>query len=232
MLLQASGGDGIFGNGNSSADRFIDLSGKLVVRPDDPSPDDPPGAMRVWCLANDVYRIHLLGSGANVLRDPQGARARRREHAQRRSEQPAAGVALGRRLPGRQLLPELHREQRVGPGRLRARFVLATTSDTNARDFITSNNLPSFTGRITVTTPAINPIQGQTVILDISTKGDGVFDRQNAGTALTDALGNFVVTVGVDGASTGLVTNTAPLPDSSYTRGARRDPQVVRQLLH
>ena len=39
------------------------------------------------------------------------------------------------------------------------------------------------------------------------------FIRPNAGTGLTDASGNFSVTVGTDAANTGLVTNTDPLPD-------------------
>ena len=44
--------------------------------------------------------------------------------------------------------------------------------------------------------------------------------RPNAGTSLTDANGNFVVTVGVDGAGTGDVTNTNPLLDSPYSVGS------------
>src|SRR5205085_766650 len=40
------------------------------------------------------------------------------------------------------------------------------------------------------------------------------------GTALTNANGGFLVTVGTDAASTGLVTNTAGLPDSMYDVGA------------
>ena len=42
VLLEASGGDGIFGNNNSANDRFINLSGKLSFDPTTERPDDQP----------------------------------------------------------------------------------------------------------------------------------------------------------------------------------------------
>ena len=82
------------------------------------------------------------------------------------------------------------------------------------------------------------PLAGQTAVLDIgiaivTSSGTTIYYadtpnlptsldqyvRNDAGTALTDSTGNFTVTVGVDGAGTGLVTNTTPLPDSPYNVG-------------
>ncbi len=45
--------------------------------------------------------------------------------------------------------------------------------------FVTKNNFPSFQGVVTVPQPKIESLAGLTVVLDISTKGDGVFDRLN-----------------------------------------------------
>ncbi|SIO62070.1 Subtilase family protein [Singulisphaera sp. GP187] len=217
VLLQASGGDGIFGNGNSVDDTFIDLSGKLSFNP-------TTSVLTIHLadagvvLKDDAYRVFLLGSGANVLRDPQGAALDGENTAKDDPNGAQLPLPSGDGFPSGNFFLNFTvntESAQVLPGS----FVLATPSDTNVRDYITYNNLPSFTGAITVAKPAINPIQGQTVVLDISTKGDGVFDRMNAGTALTDALGTFVVTVGVDAAGTGLVTNTKALADSSYTVG-------------
>ncbi|WP_406696071.1 S8 family serine peptidase [Singulisphaera sp. Ch08] len=217
VLLQASGGDGIFGNGNSSADTFIDLSGKLSFNPSTSVLTIHLADIGV-VLQDDAYRVFLLGSGTNVLRDPQGAALDGENTLNDDPNNPQLPLPSGDGFPSGNFFLNFTvntESAQIAPNS----FVLSTPSDTNVRDYITYNNLPSFTGSITVTKPAINPIQGQTVILDVSTKGDGVFDRMNAGTALTDALGNFVVSIGVDGASTGLVTNTSGLPDSSYTVG-------------
>lgn len=217
VLLQASGGDGIFGNGNSVTDTFIDLSGKLSFNP----------STRVLTihladagvvLADDAYRIHLLGRGANVLRDPQGAALDGENTQNDDPNNPQLALPSGDGFPSGNFFLNFTvntESAQVDP----RTFILSALSDTNVRDFITTNTQPSFTGTITVTKPAINPIQGQIVVVDVSTKGDGNYDRMNVGTALTDALGNFVVTVGIDAANTGLVNNTAPLADSGYTVG-------------
>ena len=84
------------------------------------------------------------------------------------------------------------------------------------------------------------PVAGQTAILDVGiafVNSNGTttiyyadtpnipasvlpYVRDDAGTALTDSSGNFTVTVGVDGAGTGLVTNTTALPSSPYNVGS------------
>ncbi len=108
-------------------------------------------------------------------------------------------------------------------------------SDTNiVGDDITTSAQPTFDGTISEPNGALVPLAGQTVYIDvgISLLVNGVettyFDpsklpaslssyaqyiRQDAGTASSAAGGTFQVTVGVDGANTGLVTNNTPLPD-------------------
>src|SRR5262249_55902292 len=71
VLLEASGGDGIFGNSNSVNDRFIDLSGKLTF-------DASTDVLTIHLgdlglvLGDDEYRVILQGSGSDILRDPEG----------------------------------------------------------------------------------------------------------------------------------------------------------------
>ena len=97
-------------------------------------------------------------------------------------------------------------------------FRLASSSDTNiAGDLVTSNNLPTFTGSISTLLGNIVPLANQTVFIDVSTKGDGVYNLKNAGTAFTDAQGNFSVKVGTDAAGTKLVPKISGLPDSITT---------------
>ncbi len=119
----------------------------------------------------------------------------------------------------------------VAPGSL----TLDPASDTNiVGDEITSSTLPTFDGTVSEPNAMLVPVAGQTAVLDIgiSVLVNGVlttyFDpsqlpsnlanlaqyiRQNAGTGVSTTGGAFQVTVGVDAANTGLVTNTKGLPD-------------------
>ena len=98
-------------------------------------------------------------------------------------------------------------------------FKLSPASDTNiVGDFVTTSTLPSFVGTITEPNPALVPLAGQTAIVDIGLETPtGVYfadstnipadvllriSARTRGPALTDASGNFTVTVG-DGAATG-----------------------------
>ena len=111
---------------------------------------------------------------------------------------------------------------------------MSPTSDTNiVGDDITNSASPTFIGTITEPNPTLVPLAGQTAILNVGIALDvngtietssrqpaprnlssyAQYIRPDAGTGLTDANGNFSVTVGVDAANTGLVTNTSPLPD-------------------
>jgi len=73
VILLASGGDGIFGNSNSAADRVISLAGKLSF---DPNTDiltiDTSGIFTSTATANDEYRLILKGTGSSVIRDTNG----------------------------------------------------------------------------------------------------------------------------------------------------------------
>ncbi len=206
VLLQASGGDGLFGNGNSAADRFIDLSGKLSF-------NSLTNVLTIslanagLILTNDEYRLELVGTGSQVLRDPQGNALD--------GENTVGGLATGAQLP----LPS---GDGVPGGNTYVTFTIDTnppkivpntffldpSTDSNRIDGVTNNTTPNFQGNITDIFPPANPVAGQTVIIDISTKGDGVFDLLNAGTGTTDANGHFSVKI-----------NT-PLPDSQYNVGA------------
>ncbi len=111
-------------------------------------------------------------------------------------------------------------------------FQMSSSSDSNiVGDDITNVGQPTFVGTITEPNPTLVPLAGQTAVVNVGISINGVtyfsvsqlpanlvaeyspYIRPDAGTGLTDANGNFSVTVGVDAAGTGLVTNTSPLPD-------------------
>jgi hypothetical protein len=219
VLLEASGGDGIFGNGNSPADKFYNLTGKLAFDPTTKTLTINVGAAGLT-LGTDEYRLFLLGTGSTVIADPSGNALDGENTLNDDPTNPQLALPSGDGFPGGNFFDSF--VVNTTPSTIVAgSFKLASTSDSNiAGDLITKINKPTFTGTITVALPGIVPIAGQTVILDVSTQGNGVFDRLNAGTALTDAAGNFSVTVGTDGANSGLVTNTSGIPDSPYTVGS------------
>ncbi len=202
ILLAASGGDGLFGNGNSSADRFINLAGKLAF--------DPVTHILTINLANsglilnnDEYRISILGSGSNVVRDPNG-NALDGEDLDANGNQRA--LPSGDGFPGGNFTVTFTVDTNP-PSVVNGTFNLDASTDSNYRDSVTDINTPSFSGNITDIFPPANFLLGQTVHIDISTKGDGVFDRIDAGIGTTDASGHFLVQI------------AQPLPDSPYTVG-------------
>lgn len=219
ILLQGSGGDGIFGNQNSSSDRFYNLSGKLtfVASPNPTIVIDVSGLNLQ--LNSDLYRIQVLGSGSEVIRDPQGNALDGENTINGDINGALLPLPTGDGFPGGNFyLSFLVNTQ--SPSLVNRSFTLADSSDSNViGDKITNNNKPTYTGQVVTPTSAIVPLAGQTAILDISTKGDGVFDRLNVGTALTDAQGRFNVTAGIDAANTKLVVDTSPIPDSPYNVG-------------
>jgi hypothetical protein len=218
VLLEASGGDGIFGNNNNPNDKFYNLSGKVSFNSTTNVLTVNVGAAGL-VLQDDEYRLFLLGTGTNVLRDPQGNALDGENTQNDDPNNPQLPLPSGDGFPGGNFYDTFIVNTK--PATVKAgTLTLDPSSDTNiVGDKITLINKPGFSGNIMLPLAGIEPLAGQTVILDISTKGDGVFDRLNAGTALTDATGHFLVTVGADGASTGLVTNTSPLPDSPYSVG-------------
>ncbi|MHC5540814.1 Ig-like domain-containing protein, partial [Singulisphaera rosea] len=214
VLLEESGGDGIYGNNNSPLDHFIDLTGKLSFNSATNVLTISLGSSGV-VLPTDQYRIFLNGSGANVIRDPQGNALDGDNTLNDDPSNPQLALPSGDGKPGGNFFLTFVINTSASSV-VQGSLSLAPTSDTNRIDQITYNNQPSFTGAITDVAPQIVPLGNQTVVIDISTLGNGVFDRTNAGTAFTNADGTFTVTVGTDGAGTGLVTNTSPLPNSSY----------------
>ena len=113
---------------------------------------------------------------------------------------------------------------------------MSSTTDSNiVGDDITNVGQPTFVGTITEPNPTLVPLAGQTAMVNVGLvdqRSDVLlgqsaprqprasmpqYIRPDAGTGLTDASGNFSVTIGVDAAGTGLVTNTVrparPVPD-------------------
>ena len=214
VLLQASGGDGIFGNNNSTADRFIDLSGKLAFDPDTRRLSIGLGSTNL-ILTNDLYRIVLVGTGGNVIRDPQGT-ALDGENLDANGLQRA--LPSGDGFPGGNFIVNFTIDTNppvVTPGS----FTLAVAADPGLRDGITNVQPPMFTGNITDVFPPLNATTGQLVRLDIDSDGDGNFERLNVATARTDANGNFTITVGQDAAGLGIDNSLLPLPDSLFNVG-------------
>jgi hypothetical protein len=185
-------------------------------------------------LPTDAYQIQLLGSGSPVIANPQGIALD--------GENTVGGVSTGAQLPlpsgdgypGGNFFDSFiinTTPPLIKPGTL----VLDPASDTNiVGDNITSSAQPTFDGTVSEPNAALVPVAGQTVYIDvgISLLVNGVettyFDpsklpsnlssyakyiRPNAGTATSGTGGVFQVTVGVDGANTGVVTNTNPLLD-------------------
>jgi hypothetical protein len=209
VLLEASGGDGIFGNGNilpghtTTTDRFINLAGKVAF---DPNTKTLTITLAGLNLADDEYRVILEGTGANVLTDPTGNALDGENTVGAGPDGAQLPLPSGNGLPGGNFFLTFTVDTSP-PAVVPHTFVLAVQSDTNRRDGITDINTPSFTGTITDVFPPTNAVAGQTVVLDISSKGNGVFDMMNVGTATTDANGNFTV------------TSNVPIPDSPYNVG-------------
>ncbi len=205
FLLQASGGDGIFGNNNNSQDRFIPLSGKLSYDPNTQTVTIGVGNLGLN-LTNDLYRITVLGNGDNVVRNPQGLPLDGEDTVGGSPNGLQLPLPSGNGIPGGDFFVTFAIDTHppaVVPGTVR----LAPDTDNRPNDNITNNPLPTFTGQITDVPPPTNPLLGQTVIVDISTKGNGVYDILDAGQATTDAQGNFSVTL------------TKKVPDTNYNVG-------------
>jgi len=218
VRLEGSGGDGIFNNNNSTSDRFYNLAGKLTFDPNTNTLTINVGAAGLN-LGNDEYRLFLQGSGSDVIRDPEGNALSGTNTLNDDPNNPQLPLPSGNGFPGGNFTTTFVINTQA-PTVVAGSFQLDPGSDSNIpTDKVTNNTKPSYSGTILVGQSQIVPIAGQTVIIDLSTNGDGVFNRLNAGTALTDASGRFLVTVGQDAANTGLVSNQAGVPDSPYNVG-------------
>ncbi len=210
VILQASGGDGIFGNGVGPSDRFISLAGLLSFDPNnDTLTINTSQILSNPATLNDEYRIILKGTGSNVIRD--------------RSGLALDGYTNGDTLPlpsGSDNFPGSDFSvtftiSTSSPSVVSGSFFLAPASDTSGGKLITRINTPTFIGSINAQFPPINAAAGQSVHIDISTRGDGNFDLIDAGVGTTDISGNFSVSL------------TRPIPDTPNkvgTDGIQGDP--------
>ena len=206
VILQASGGDGIFGNGNSPLDRSINLSGLLSFNnATDILTINTSGIFNSLATASDEYRIVLKGTGSAVIRDNSGL-------ALDGTNLDAAGNQLplpsgADNFPGSDFQVTFTIDTHA-PAIVAGTFRLDPTDDKSGIGAnITNIPLPTFDGTITDTFPPVNFLQNDTVIIDISSKGNGVFDILNAGVGTTNANGTFAVTL------------TKPIPNTPNVNG-------------
>ena len=185
-------------------------------------------------LGTDAYQITLFGSGSPVITNPQGIALDGENTVGGTSTGAQLALPSGNGYPGGNFFDSFIINT-TPPSVLAGSLKLDPASDTNiVGDNITSSTSPTFDGTVSEPNPTSCRVAGQTAILDvgIAVLVNGVlttyFDptqlpsslanlaqyiRQNAGTGVSTTGGAFQVTVGVDAANTGLVTNTAPLPD-------------------
>jgi hypothetical protein len=187
-------------------------------------------------LPTDSYRLILLGSGSPVIANTQGIALDGEDLSS--NDDPNSGVTQalpsGNGYPGGNFYDPFIINT-TPPSFVKGSLQMSPNSDTNiVGDDITTSASPTFTGTISEPNPNLVPLAGQTAILNvgIALNINGTIQdffnasqlpagysqyaqyiRQDAGTGVTDASGNFSVTVGVDAANSGLVTNTKPLSD-------------------
>lgn len=205
VLLQASGGDGLFENNNNSQDRFIPLSGKLSYDAATSTITIGLSALGLT-LGSDLYRITVRGRGSEVLRNTVGLAldGENTVGADRNGAQ--LPLPSGDSIPGGDFFVTFSIDVNP-PSIVPITLRLEPQNDARPNDNITNDNTPTFLGTITDVPPPLNPLVGQTVIVDVDVDGDGVFDILNAGTGITDANGNFSVTL------------AQPMPDTPYNVG-------------
>ena len=215
--------------------QFISLAGKLSYNSGTNTLVINLGAAGLN-LPTDEYRLILFGSGSPVIQNTQGVALDGEDLSNGDNPTNGSQLALpsGNGYPGGNFY-DTFIINTTPPGILKGSLQMSPTSDTNiVGDDITTSAKPTFTGTITEPNPTLVPLAGQTAILNvgIALNINGTIEdffnasqlpagytqyaqyiRQDAGTGLTDANGNFTVTVGTDAANTGLVTNGNPLPD-------------------
>ncbi len=209
ILLEVAGLNGIF---DPSTDKFINLSGKLAY---DPTTETVSINLATSGLSlnTDTYRLIVYGSGSNVIRNLQGEALDGENTSPLTSDQPdnpTLPLPTGDGRPGGNFYLTFTIDTN-SPSIVPGTFALAPGSDTGiVGDNITDDNRPDFVGQITDVPPPANPLLGDTVEIDVSTKGDGVFDMLDVASGLTNAAGFFTATYN---------PNSPALPDSVVTIG-------------
>ncbi len=196
-------------------------------------------------LGTDAYQITLFGSGSPVLTNAQGVALDGENTVGGTSTGAQLALPSGNGYPGGNFFDSFIINT-TPPAVLPGSLMMDPASDTNiVGDNITMSGLPTFDGKISEANPGLVPLVGQTAVLDIGieTVINGVpttyfnpavapsnlaqFIRLNSGTALTTAGGAFAVTVGLDGANTGLVNNTSDLLDLTGTYNVGLDGKLA-----
>ena len=211
VILQASGGDGIFGNANSPADRTINLSGLLSYGTAINALGQTIYVLTINTAgifasnsANDEYRLILKGTGSSVIRNTDGLALDGDNLDANGAQLPLpSGVD---QFPGSDFQVTFTIDTNP-PSLVAGTFKLDPASDSSGGKSITNVNLPTFDGTITDIFPPANPLAGQQVFIDVSTLGNGVFDLLNAGTGVTNANGTFSIKL------------TKPIPNTPNTVG-------------
>ncbi len=185
-------------------------------------------------LSTDAYQIELFGSGSPVITSPQGIALDGENTVGDTSSGAQLALPSGDGYPGGNFFDSFIINT-TPPAVLPGSLTLDPASDTNiVGDNVTSSTLPTFDGTVSEPNAMLVPVAGQTAVLDIgiAVLVNGVlttyftpsalpsnlsnlaqYIRPNAGTGISGTGGAFKVTVGVDAANTGLVTNTKGLPD-------------------
>ena len=143
LILEAAGGDRVFGNANSVNDRQIDLTSRISY--------DPAAGQVTVNLAgltpplggSDLYRLTVRGDGTNVIRDPLGVTM----DGENTFDASPVGVQLA--LPSGDDLPGgnfyfFYETDVISPADILNAPVLQPSSDSNLPDYVTNINSPRF----------------------------------------------------------------------------------------
>ncbi len=212
VLLEQSG-DGIFGDPNDPTDKTINLSGLLSFnKANDILTINTTSIFTSLATASDEYRIILKGTGSSVLRDTTGLALDGLNLDAKGNQLPLPSGADN--FPGSDFQVTFTIDTHA-PTIVPGTFMLAPSSDSSGGLNITNVTKPTFTGTIADTFPPLNFLQGQTVFIDVSTLGNGVFNDLDAGVGTTNAQGQFSITL------TNPVPNT---PNTVGTNGMQEGP--------
>ncbi len=165
---------------------------------------DTSGVINNLSTASGEYRLILKGTGSAVIRDNSGLALDGLNLDAQGNQLPLPSGAD--QFPGSDFQVTFTIDTHP-PAIVAGTFQLDPASDSSGGLNITNIKLPTFDGTITDIFPPTNFLQGQTVIIDISSQGNGVFDILNAGIGTTNAQGQFKVTL------------TKPIPDTPGTVG-------------
>ena len=148
--------------------------GQARLRPDEEDDHRQPRRGNL-SLANDEYRIILVGNGSSVITDPQGDALDGENTTGAAANGTQLALPSGNGIPGGNFFVTFTIDTHP-PAVVPHTMVLDASSDSGRRDGITDINKPSFDGTITDLTafpnPAINAVAGETVFLDVLDEGD------------------------------------------------------------